>query len=159
MNPADWIKTPDLNKLGKVSNKTSWDSFSYAVMMGHNVWMHVNAVQEANRQYDAGKMPAMMSVLDANTKSSKQYEHMFFKDIVNAIFETSDRGKADQLVEEYNKYWMDIIGTRGASGKKTVNASTHFANLFDEVTPDVVQSVNDSEFDESALTDLEIEIK
>ena len=162
MNPADWIKTPDLNKLGKVSNKTSWDSFSYAVMMGHNVWMHVNAVQEANRQYDAGNMPAMMSVLDANRKSSKQYEHMFFKDIVNAIFETSDRGRADQLVEEYNKYWMDIIGTRGASGKKTVNASTSFANLFDEVAPDPVQSTEDSEFNESAidkLDELEAEVK
>ena len=155
MNPADWIKTPDLNKLGKVSNKTSWDSFSYAVMMGHNVWMHVNAVQEANRQYDAGNMPAMMSVLDANRKSSKQYEHMFFKDIVNAIFETSDRSRADQLVEEYNKYWMDIIGTRGASGKKTVNASTSFANLFDEVDPNTVQSTEDSEFNESAIDKLD----
>jgi hypothetical protein len=51
----DWSK----NKLGKVS-KTSWDSFSYAIMMGHNVWMHINAVQEANRQYDAGKCPNML---------------------------------------------------------------------------------------------------
>jgi hypothetical protein len=80
---------------------------------------------------------------------------MFFKDIVNAIFETSDRGRADQLVEEYNKYWMDIIGTRGASGKKTVNASTSFANLFDEVTPDTVQSIEDSEFNESAINKLD----
>ncbi len=46
----------DLNKNGK-EGKTSWDSFSYALMMGHNVWMHLNAVQEANRQYDLGKLP------------------------------------------------------------------------------------------------------
>ena len=39
----------DLNKIGK-EGKTSWDSFSYAIMMGHNVWMHINAVQEGNRQ-------------------------------------------------------------------------------------------------------------
>ena len=38
-----------------------------------------------------------------------------------------------QVVEEYSKYWMSIIGTRGAIGKKTVNASTQFSNLFEEV--------------------------
>ena len=27
----------DLNKIGK-EGKTSWDSFTYAIMMGHNVW-------------------------------------------------------------------------------------------------------------------------
>ena len=37
----------DLNKLGK-EGKTSWDSFSYALMMCHNVWQHINAVQTAN---------------------------------------------------------------------------------------------------------------
>ena len=35
----------DPNKIGK-EGKTSWDSF-HAIMMGHNVWMHTNAVQEA----------------------------------------------------------------------------------------------------------------
>jgi hypothetical protein len=113
----------DVNKLGKVG-KTSWDSFTYALMMGHNVWMHINSVQEANRQYDAGLKPAMLSVADANTKVVKQYDHMFFKDIVNAIFETSDRGRADALVEEYDAYWKDIPGTRGYIGKNTVNANT-----------------------------------
>jgi len=49
----------DVNKNGK-EGKTSWDSFSYAIMMGHNVWMHLNAVQEANRQYDLGKLPSML---------------------------------------------------------------------------------------------------
>ena len=37
----------DVNKIGKVG-KTSWDSFTYAIMMGHNVWLHLNSVQEAN---------------------------------------------------------------------------------------------------------------
>jgi hypothetical protein len=39
----------NLNRMGK-ENKTSWDSFTYAIMMGHNVWMHLSAVQEANQQ-------------------------------------------------------------------------------------------------------------
>jgi hypothetical protein len=115
-------KPGDLNKIGK-EGKTSWDSFSYAIMMGHNVWMHVNAVQEANRQYDAGRIPNMLV--------QEQFNQLFFKDIVNAIFATSNRGEADALVEEYNKFWMSIIGTRGATGKKTVNAQTYSGIHFD----------------------------
>jgi hypothetical protein len=37
-------KPGDLNKIGK-EGKTSWDSFSYALLMGHNVWMHINIEQ------------------------------------------------------------------------------------------------------------------
>lgn len=114
----------DLNKIGK-EGKTSWDSFSYAIMMGHNVWMHINAVQEANRQYDQGKIPNMLIIED--------FDRIMFRDIVEAIFATDDRSVADAIIKEYSKYWMSIIGTRGATGKKTVNASTQFANLFEEV--------------------------
>ena len=32
-------KPGDLNKVGK-EGRTSWDSFSYALLMGHNVWTH-----------------------------------------------------------------------------------------------------------------------
>lgn len=155
-NPNHWIKQPDFNKLGKVSERTSWDSFSYAIMMGHNVWQHINSVQEANRQYDAGLCPAMLSVYDSN-KTFRQYEHMFFKDIVNAIFETSNKARAESLVEEYSKYWMDIPGTRGAVGKKVVGAHT-FANFFDYVDTNVVESVEDV-LDESKLDELEESVK
>ena len=114
----------DLNKVGK-EGKTSWDSFSYAVMMGHNVWMHINAVQEANRQYDNGIIPDMLV--------NETFDRIMFRDIVEAIFATDDRSIADAIIKEYSKYWMSIIGTRGATGKKTVNASTQFGNLFEEV--------------------------
>ena len=146
-------KPGDLNKIGK-EGKTSWDSFSYAIMMGHNVWMHCNAVQEANRQYDAGRVPNMLV--------QEKFDRLFFKDIVEAIFATSNRGEADQLVEEYSRFWMSIIGTRGATGKKTVNASTQFANLFDIVEDNPVQSEHSEEFteDEAAKLDqLEDEVK
>ena len=153
LNPADWIKQPDLNKLGKVSNKTSWDSFSYAIMMGHNVWMHVNAVQEANRQYDAGKVPAMLV--------QEKFDRVYFKDVVEAIFAADNRADADAIIEHYDKFWQAIIGTRGATGKKTVNASTQFANLFDEIDEVVVQLDEEVDFDESAinkLDDLEVQL-
>jgi hypothetical protein len=154
LNPADWITPPDLNKLGKVSNKTSWDSFSYAIMMGHNVWMHVNAVQEANRQYDAGKVPAMLV--------QEKFDRVYFKDVVEAIFAADNRADADAIIEHYDKFWQAIIGTRGATGKKTVNAATQFANLFDFEDDCTVQSEHDEEFteDESLKLDqLEDEVK
>ena len=105
----------DLNKNGK-EGKTSWDSFSYALMMGHNVWMHLNAVQEANRQYDLGKLPAMLV--------DERFDRVYYKDIVEAIFACDNRDDANAIVEYYSKFWMTIIGTRGATGKKTVNAHT-----------------------------------
>jgi len=114
----------DLNKVGK-EGKTSWDSFSYAIMMGHNVWMHINAVQQANIQYDKGVIPAMLI--------DETFDRVMFKDIVEAIFATSNKQEAEMIIEEYSRYWMSIIGTRGAVGKKTVNASTQFGNLFEEV--------------------------
>ena len=114
----------DLNKIGK-EGRTSWDSFSYAIMMGHNVWMHINAVQEANRQYDKNKIPSMLI--------NESFDRIMFRDIIEAIFATDDRSIANAIIEEYSKYWMSIIGTRGATGKKTVNASTQFNNLFEEV--------------------------
>ena len=114
----------DLNKIGK-EGKTSWDSFSYAIQMGHNVWSHINAVQEANRQYDNGVVPKMLV--------EESFDRLFFRDVVEAIFATSNRDEADAIIEEFSRFWMSIIGTRGATGKKTVNASTQYANLFEEV--------------------------
>jgi hypothetical protein len=153
-NPADWLVEPDKNKLGKVSNRTSWDSFSYAIMMGHNVWMHINAVQEANRQYDNGSIPAMLV--------QEKFERIYFKDIVEAIFAADNRDDANAIIEHYDKFWQSIIGTRGATGKKTVNASTQFANLFDEIEPEVVQLEHGEDFteeEESKLDQLESQVK
>ena len=144
----------NLNRMGK-ENKTSWDSFTYAIMMGHNVWMHLSAVQEANRQYDAGLCPAMLSVSDANTKQHRQYEHMYFKDIADAIFKTTSRQEAEDLITEYQKFWMDIPGTRGAIGKKTVNASTQYFALFDEVDAPSVQSEHSDEFTDDEIDKLD----
>ena len=114
----------DLNKIGK-EGKTSWDSFSYAIQMAHNVWSHINAVQEANRQYDNGTIPAMLV--------DESFDRVLFRDVVEAIFATSNRDEAEAVIEEFNRFWLSIIGTRGAVGKKTVNASTQFGNLFEEV--------------------------
>ena len=143
----------DLNKIGK-EGKTSWDSFSYAIQMGHNVYSHLSAVQRANQEYDKGITPAMLV--------QEKFDRLFFKDIVEAIFATSDRAVADAVVEEYSRFWMSIIGTRGATGKKTINASTNFAKFFDETEDANVQLEHSEEFteeEESKLNQLESQVK
>jgi hypothetical protein len=111
----------DLNKIGK-EGKTSWDSFSYAIMMGHNVWTHINAVQEANRKNDSNTIPAMLV--------EEKFNAIRFDDVVEEIFATDDRHKAEQLIEDFSRYWDTIIGTRGNTGKRITNAQTKFNELF-----------------------------
>ncbi len=40
-------------------SKTSWDSLSYVLLMAHNVYQHIEAVQEANRRADAKQVTAI----------------------------------------------------------------------------------------------------
>lgn len=146
-NPDHYHVVPDLNKINKIG-KTSWDSFSYALQMGHNVWTHIHAVQEANRQFDAGKQPKMMQ------RSKGDYAK--FKDIVEAIFAANTREEANQIIEYYSSYWMEIVGTRGFKGKKTMNANTMFNALFDVVDESTDGVDEDAvEFDENKLDTLE----
>ena len=113
----------DTNRVGK-EGKTSWDSFSYCLLMNHNVWMHLTAVQEANRRYDAGEHPAMMW--------NQRGDYAYFKDIVDDIFAAPSKDASMKLINKYDKYWMDIQGTRGFTGKKAKNANTMFNALFTE---------------------------
>ena len=135
-----------LNKIGK-EGKTSWDSFSYALLMGHNVWMHLEAVQRANREYDNGSFPAMMW--------NQNGDHARFKDIVDAIFATPDRAEAEAIIEKYDRYWMDIVGTRGFKGKKAKNAHSQCNALFDVEESAHGSSEDEVEFDQQKLDALE----
>jgi hypothetical protein len=146
-DPEIYDVLPDVNKNGKWG-KTSWDSFSYALLMGHNVWMHLTAVQEANRRFDAGEHPAMMR------RDGGDYE--YFEDIVESIFAAPDRDTAEAIIEQYSSYWMQIVGTRGFKGKKTMNARTQFNALFDFEQPAVDNSNDDSvQLNDTCLSQLE----
>ena len=132
----------DLNKFGK-SNKTSWDSFSYGIMMAHNIWHHISAVQEANRQYDLGNCPKMLV--------AENFKRVYFRDIVNAIFASTNKGVALDILEDHDSFFKQIIGTRGASGKNATNAFSKFEELFDIIEEDSV------ELDEEEFTDTQID--
>jgi hypothetical protein len=135
----------DVNKNGK-EGKTSWDSFSYALLMGHNVWMHLTAVQEANRRFDAGEHPAMMQ------RDGGDYE--YFEDIVEEIFSAPDKASAMAVIERpaYTSktgYWNQIVGTRGFKGKNTTNHRSQFNALFS------YEQMEQEDFDSSKLDSLE----
>jgi hypothetical protein len=139
-----YYKPGDLNKIGK-EGKTSWDSFSYALLMGHNVWMHLEAVQRANRIYDGGEGPDML--LHPN---DRWYD---FRSVINRVFAAKDRQKSLQIIDDHANIWERVIGTRGYTGKRAVNAHTMFNNLFevdnssdadDELNPELLEALEGS---------------
>lgn len=134
-NPDLYDVLPSKNKNGKWS-KTSWDSFSYALLMGHNVWTHLTAVQEANRRFDAGEHPAMMRYTAPS--------HEWFEDIIESIFAAPDRATAEYIIKYYSNYWTEIPGTRGFKGKKTENARTLFGMLFSYEEPELNEAALDT---------------
>jgi hypothetical protein len=110
--------------------------------------MHLTAVQEANRRFDAGEHPAMMR--------REGGDYAYFEHIVEAIFAAPDRETAESVIEQYDSYWMQIVGTRGFKGKKTKNARTQFNALFDFEEPEVGNFLDDSvQLDDNKLDQLE----
>ena len=139
-DPELYDVLPDKNKNDKWG-RTSWDSFSYALLMGHNVWMHLAAVQEANRRFDAGEFPGMMRSQATGDR---------FEDIVERIFAAPTRAESEAIIEQYDSYWTEIIGGRGRLGKKVRHVTdTIFNSLF--VTEDDESEYEEPELDERLL--------
>jgi len=105
--------------------KTSWDTLSYTLIQAHNVYMHITAVQEANRRYKEGTIPAMAM--------NETFERIRFGELVDEIFSLRDRTKSLAMIDEYDSFWMQMkSGSQGFSGKRTVNSMTFFDKLFVE---------------------------
>jgi len=121
--------------------KTSWDTLSYTLLQAHNVYQHITAVQEANRQYDSGVIPSMVM--------NEIFDRIRFGDIVEAIFSLKDKEKSLNLIDKYDRFWMQMkSGSQGFSGKKTVNALTKFEELFsveENVEQDYVEDTEDTD--------------
>jgi len=111
-----------LGQHGK-ETKTSWDTLSYTLLQSHNVYTHMSAVQEANRQYEKGIMPKMVM---------NQFDEEHFGEIVDSIFAQKDREKSLAMIESHSSFWMQMkSGSQGFSGKKAMNAMTMFDQLFE----------------------------
>jgi hypothetical protein len=98
----------------------------------------MNAVQEANRQYEQGVVPKMLIHKFEGSK--------FFGKLVDEIFSKKTKQEAIDLIDYHNRYWMQFqSGSQGISGKKTTNSMTKFDEFWDVIDTPVV---NEIEFDE-----------
>lgn len=114
-----WYAPGELNKIGKVG-RTSWDSFSYAILMAHNVHAHIRSVQDGNALYDQGIVPASLV--------EEKHRRRFFRDLVDSIFSAPSYGASMAIVDDTpNSLWyMNIVGSSGNGflGKRAQNATT-----------------------------------
>ncbi len=150
-----------LNKIGK-EGKTSWDSFAYALMMGHNVECHIRAVQRANNLADieyASYKPNWRSwrkVKDAD-KSDERSEWvprniLYFNEFVEELFALKTKDEAFALIADAERlgFLQNLEGARLRGGVTNI-AHT----LFYEESEDETSWEDDREDD--ALNNLTVE--
>lgn len=153
MKDICYYKPGDLNKNGK-EGKTSWDSFSYFLLMSHNVYMHLTAVQEANRRFEAGEYPQMMR--------DERHDHEFFADIVDRIFRAPTLSAAMAIIEDpkyarRSGYWNQIVGSRGVKGQRITNSEI-MANTLCELDINLELDKIKREAYEPDLTHIELDV-
>jgi hypothetical protein len=90
--------------------------------MAHNTYMHIESVQRGNRMYDQGVVPDMLV--------NHEFDLISFRQLMDDIFSAGSRDQSLQLIDDHTRYWMDIIGTRGMTGKKTSNGKTIHSQFF-----------------------------
>jgi hypothetical protein len=150
LNPDHYHEVPKLNKLGKIPNKTSWDSFAYALMMGHNVECHIRAVQRAQQ---------LMDIEIAKTKDKLSWKHwkkvkaqdmsdeysdwvprniLYFASFVEDLFNTTSKEQAFEMLEQAGPFLKSLEGARLQGGP----AANTFGSLFE-----LEQVTNASEVD------------
>jgi hypothetical protein len=150
-----------LNKIGK-EGKTSWDSFAYALMMGHNVECHIRAVQRANNLMDIETVKHQpdwrrwRKVKDAD-KSDEMSEWvprnvLYFNRFVEELFELNTKDEAFEMIGEAERlgFLQNLEGARLRGGVTNI-AHT----LFYEESEDDTSWNNDRE--DEALDNLKIE--
>ncbi len=132
-----------LNKIGK-EGKTSWDSFAYALMMGHNVYCHIVAVQRAQQ---------LMDIEIAKTKNKLNWKHwkkvkssdmsdeysdwvprniLYFANFIEELFNTKNKTESFAMIDQAMPFLKSLEGARLQGGP----AQNTFGSLFEvqEVT-------------------------
>jgi hypothetical protein len=136
LNPDHYHVAPRLNKLGKIPNRTSWDSFAYALMMGHNVECHIVAVQRAQQLMDieiaktAGKINWRSWKKVKSQDMSDEYSDwvprniLYFANFIEDLFNTKDKEEAFDLIETAGTFLRSLEGARlqGGPAQNTYNA-------------------------------------
>ena len=166
LNQEHYHEVPRLNKLGKIPNKTSWDSFAYALMMGHNVECHIVAVQRAQQ---------LMDIEITKTKNKLKWQHwkkvkssdmsdeysdwvprniLYFNSFIEDLFNTTTKAEAFEMIERAMPFLKSIEGSRLQGGP----AANTFGNLFDVGQVTAQEEIDLANPDDDELRALEEEI-
>jgi hypothetical protein len=162
LNQDHYHVVPRLNKLGKIPNKTSWDSFAYALMMGHNVECHIVAVQRAQQ---------LMDIEITKTKDRINWKHwkkvkssdmsdeysdwvprniLYFSTFVEELFNTTSKNEAFKLIEDAGPFLRSLEGARLQGGPKQ-NTFNPFFEIEEVTKAEEVDLVNPDDDDLRAL--------
>lgn len=126
-----------LNKIGK-EGKTSWDSFAYALMMGHNVYCHIVAVQRANNLMDiemAKHRPDWRRYHKPTSKEVNMHEYsewvprniLYFGTFIEDLFACQTKEEAFQMIKDADFFLKNLEGARLRGG-----VTNEFNRLFVE---------------------------
>jgi hypothetical protein len=115
---------PRLNKLDKIPNKTSWDSFAYALMMGHNVECHIVAVQRAQQLMDIeiDRFKPNWRTWGVEGKKEKEFSDwvprriLYFATFIEELFETKTKEEAFALIDSATVFLRALEGARLQGG-------------------------------------------
>jgi len=133
LNPDHYNTVPRLNKLGKIPNKTSWDSFAYALMMGHNVECHIVAVQRAQQLMDieCTRFKPDWRTWSIEGKKEKEYSDwvprriLYFSTFIEELFNTKTKSEAFELIDNAIQFLRSLEGAR-LQGGPVAYANKHF---------------------------------
>jgi len=127
-----------LNKIKK-EGKTSWDSFAYALMMGHNVYCHIVAVQRAQQLMDIEcakhkpdwRMWSLEGKKEIELSDWVPRKILYFDRFVEELFNTKTKTEAFEMIEQAVPFLKSLEGARLQGGPK----QNTFNNLFEvEIT-------------------------
>ena len=124
-----------VNKINKIG-KTSWDSFSYALIMAHNVYQHIVAVQRANHLMDIERARIQpdwrfwhkLKTSDSAAKYSEWVPRniLYFDRFIKELFETKTKDDAFNMIEKALPFLKDLEFRSRGSGL----AANTFSDLF-----------------------------
>jgi hypothetical protein len=159
LNPEHYHVAPKLNKLGKIPNKTSWDSFAYALMMGHNVECHIVAVQRAQQLMDieCARFKPDWRIKGVEGKKEIEFSDwvpnriLYFATFVEELFNTKTKAEAFQLISDAANFLKSLEGSRLQGGP----AQNTFGSLFEveEIRQDEIDFANPDDDELRALED------
>lgn len=152
----------DKNKHDKIG-KTSWDTTSYALIMAHNVYNHIQAVQEINRLADVeyAKRPDL-NYRDWLTKESRKTKLskfvpttiLAFNKLVEHILDPATPNPRGLLVDEVETF-LDYIsfGKQIEEDSVKEEKASILSTFFD--TEEVEIEEKDIDYDKLAVQDID----